>query len=85
METWCIILSVLCFSCGGKKKKKTSDLSNTNNLIWKEAHYFPIDIENESGTKNETVTVQETADLATDNRSILPCGAEDWWDKNSLC
>lgn len=42
---------------------KTSNLSNTNNLIWKEAHYVLTDTENESGTKNDTVTVQGTAQI----------------------
>lgn len=47
----------------GEKKVKTWDLSNTNNLIWKEARYVLIDTENESGTKNDTVTVQGTAQI----------------------
>ena len=61
METGWVILSVLRFPCG--KKGEMSDLRDTDDLVLKEAHYVLIDTENESGTKDETVTVQGPAHI----------------------
>lgn len=46
-----------------KRKRRLLTSSIQNNLILKEAHYVLIDTENESGTKNETVTVQRPAHI----------------------